>query len=179
MSTNSPVESDSDIPISSKESYSLLNFILIIIIGPVTNYFLVVLVTNGIEWISSELWRLAVEWPDLIYVGAILGGLGGGFITLGELLLDRKNIRPITAPNLISSDLAYIMMIIGITYLLEVLVEMVFIQMLLFCLEIVFFLVFGRNLAKYTLNPPKDDRKEDIVNPNQESETHETFSVEE
>ncbi len=179
MSNNLPIEADDNLPNSAKEHYSFLNLILLIAIGPITSYFLVLLVTNGIEWISLELWRLAVEWPDQIYIGAILGGLGGGFMALVEVLLDRREIRLITAPNLLSSDLAYITMIIAISYILEILVEMVFIQVILFCLEIAFFLVFSRNLAKYTLNPPKNNQKKAPLYPNQDSETFETFLEEE
>ncbi|NHJ02386.1 MAG: hypothetical protein EAX86_09650 [Candidatus Heimdallarchaeota archaeon] len=178
MTSNLPIEDKETALMVQPKKPSYLNILLSVLIAPITSYFLIVLITSGIEFISLELWQLKVVWPSVIFLGAVIGGFGGGMLVVIEAVLNMKKLRPITPPDLLSSDLAYISIIIGITYILEMIVEMIFLQVLLFLLEIALFFVFSRNLAKFTLIPPRKEAKKDISSLNLNSEDLGSYSEE-
>ena len=62
-------------------------------------------------------------------------------------------------PQLLSSDLLYISLLIILTYVLEFLSESFILHGIFFMLEIGIFIIIGRNISKYTMERPNKQRE--------------------
>ncbi|MHA2347386.1 MAG: hypothetical protein ACXACP_11765, partial [Candidatus Hodarchaeales archaeon] len=142
-------------------------------IPPIVGYFIVLFLTSAFNLIATQLWTLPVIWPNMLYIGGILGGLIGGSIALYEISLYHKKERSITRGTLFSSDLYYIGTLMFLTYVLEFLSEHILMQIILFLLEVSLFAIIGWNLTKLLLetDPPQQKvQSHDItVSPSEET----------
>jgi len=150
---------DSDKQQSRLKKTPWLNYIFALLTGPVTCYFIVLLLTSGIRIITKEQWpNNLIRWPIVLFYGGILGGLIGGIILCWEIWMDYSDKKPITPPQLLSSDLLYLFALFLLVYLLEFLSESISLQGLFFILYIAFFLVIGRNIGKSVLEKPETQK---------------------
>jgi len=146
---------DSDKQQSRLKKIPWFNYVLALLTGPVSCYFIVLLFTSGIGIITRETWPNIIRWPIALFYGGVLGGLIGGIILCWEIWMDYSDKKAITPPQLLSSDLLYIFVLFLLTYLLEFLSESISLQGLFFILYIAFFLVIGRNIGKYSMEKPE------------------------
>lgn len=150
---------------ASSKDIPWVSFAYVLLVAPVSCYFILLLLTSGIGFIARENWPSnVIIWPQALFVGGILGGFLGGGIVCWEIWMNYANDRPITPPQLLSSDLLYIGVLFILTYLLEFLSESLSLQGLFFILEAAFFLVIGRNISKYMLEKP-NTQKEQVESP--------------
>lgn len=147
-----PTKILTDIPLGTM-GYTLL-------VAPVSSVIIILFITSALAFIARENWaNNVIIWPSVLYIGAILGGLIGGIVVCWEIWMSHSNNRPISNPQLLSSDLFYIALLIILTYVLEFLSESFILQGIFFMLEIGLFIVVGRNISKYTLEKPNDQEK--------------------
>lgn len=150
---------DSDKQQSRLKKIPWFNYALALLTGPVSCYFIVLLFTSGIRIITRETWPdNLIRWPLALFYGGILGGLIGGIILCWEIWMDYSDKKPITPPQLLSSDLLYLFVLFLLIYLLEFLSESISLQGLFFILYIAFFLVIGRNIGKSVLEKPETQK---------------------
>ncbi|MFX1505416.1 MAG: hypothetical protein ACFFDC_04790 [Promethearchaeota archaeon] len=146
---------DDDNPNESSENSEEIsqgNLVLAVILAPLTSLCLVILITNGIQFIAQEQWPgIPILWPPVLYLGGIVGGAIGGIVTLIEIRTIVNQNQPLTPVQLFSSDLFYLTLLMLLTYVLELLSENLIFQGMLFILEIAFFVVIGRNISRKSL----------------------------
>lgn len=161
---------DSDKQQSRLKKIPWVNYTFALLTGPVSCYFIVLLFTSGIGIITRDTWPINfIRWPIALFYGGILGGLIGGIILCWEIWMDYSDKKPITPPQLLSSDLLYLFVLFLLIYLLEFLSESISLQSLFFILYIAFFLVIGRNIGKYAIEKP--ETRKDILDVSSESKT--------
>ncbi|PWI49215.1 hypothetical protein CEE45_02420 [Candidatus Heimdallarchaeota archaeon B3_Heim] len=130
---------------------NVLNVIIALLIPAVVGYFTVLLITSVFTFISRELWSIPVVWPGILYYGGLIGGVFGGIIAIVEVALFHHKNRQISSGKIIPSDLYYIGVLALFTYVLEFFSESLLLQVVLFILELGFFLVLGWNISKLSL----------------------------
>ena len=143
------------------------NYVIDLLNWPLRCYLIVFLFTSGIGIITRETWPNIIRWPIALFYGGVLGGLIGGIILCWEIWMDYSDKKAITPPQLLSSDLLYLLVLFLLTYLLEFLSESISLQGLFFILYIAFFLVIGRNIGKYSMEKP--ETRKDILDLSSES----------
>jgi membrane protein implicated in regulation of membrane protease activity len=149
----------SDSPIISAKKVTFWDMALAIIIAPITSFFIILLLTNVINFISREDWDLPIIWPPELFIAGLIGGFIGGIITFWEIRMVQNNKRDLIPGKLFSPDLLYIGGLAVLTYFLEILSESLLLQGLLFLLEIAWFIVLGWNISKLSLERPKKEEK--------------------
>jgi len=141
------------------------DFITSLIISTASCLAIIFFLTNIIEFIARQepTWTtIKINWPSILYLGAIIGGMVGTGITYIELKLWQEDNYSITPGKIASNDLVYIVLLFIMTYSLEILSESLILQGIMYLLEIGFFIVLSRNITKLTLEKPKEDIAEEI-----------------
>lgn len=146
---------DDDNPTESSElseEISQGSLLLAIISAPLISICIVILITNGIQFIAQEQWAgVPILWPPVLYLGGIVGGTIGGIVTFIEIRTIINQNQRLSSVPLLSSDLFYLTLLMLLTYVLELLSENLLFQGMLFILEIAFFVVIGRNISRKSL----------------------------
>ena len=130
---------------------NVLNIVIALLIPTAVGYLSIVLITNLFTFISRELWTYSVIWPEVLYTGGLIGGILGGILAIAEVALFHYKNYDITSGETLSSDLYYIGVLIVFTYVLEFFSESLLLQIVLFLLEVGFFMVLGWNMSKLSL----------------------------
>lgn len=140
-------------------------------LAPLSSFSIVLILTNVINLISRQEFDEPIIWPQLVFIGAILGGSLGALIAYWEIRISQKNNQSMRPGKILSIDLAYIFGLAGLIYLLEIISESLILQGLLFLCEIAWFTVLGLNISKVTFEIPskgneskKDPENEKIEN---------------
>ncbi|MFX0150832.1 MAG: hypothetical protein ACFFAJ_08640 [Candidatus Hodarchaeota archaeon] len=145
--------------IKSLSKVTFWNVALAFISAPITNFMVIVFITNIITFISREDWNLPIIWPPELFIAGIIGGLIGGVITLWEIRMVQANKRDIIPGQLFPPDLLYIGGLAVLTYFLEIISENLLILILLFLLEIAWFVILGWNISKVFLGELEKQEK--------------------
>jgi hypothetical protein len=140
-----------EIHIKSLSKVTFWNIALAFISASITSFMVIVFVTNVITFISREDWDLPIIWPPELFIAGIIGGLIGGIVTLWEIRMVQANKRDLIPGQLFSSDLLYIGGLAVLTYCLEIFSESLLVQIVLFLLEIAWFVILGWNISKVFL----------------------------
>ncbi|MFX0173894.1 MAG: hypothetical protein ACFE9L_18575 [Candidatus Hodarchaeota archaeon] len=148
-----------EIHIKSLTKVTFWNMVLAFISAPITSFMVIVFITNVITFISREDWNLPIIWPPELFIAGIIGGLIGGFITLLEIMMVQANKRDLIPGQLFPPDLLYIGGLAVLTYFLEIISESLLIQILLFLLEIAWFVILGWNISKVFLGGQEKQEK--------------------
>ena len=143
---------------------NVLNVIIALLIPTAVGYLSIVLITNLFTFISRDLWSISVNWPEILYLGGLLGGLFGGIIAITEVALFHYKKRKINSGKTLPSDLYYIGVLAVFTYVLEFFSESSLLQIVLFLLELGFFVVLGWNMSKLSLETRISLKKEPVLN---------------
>lgn len=134
------------------QSITPTNVAIALLIPPIIGFLIVFLITNLFELAAKELWpSLPVIWPEVLYYGGIFGGALGGIVAIAEIIMYHSHNRQLTPGKIFPPDLYYIGGIIFLTYALEFLSESQLLQVILFLLELLFFVVIGWNISKILL----------------------------
>lgn len=144
------------------EEYSLWNLGQVTVMASLSSFLIVLAFTTVVSLISRELWSEMIIWPPALFVGGALGGGIGGILASWEIRTAINEDSPITPAQLFPPDLFYLSLLVLLTYVLEMLSESIFLQILLFILEIAWFVVIGRNISKFALKITETPEKFDI-----------------
>ncbi|MFX0015409.1 MAG: hypothetical protein ACFE98_12530 [Candidatus Hermodarchaeota archaeon] len=148
---------------SDSEDISPWQITLAIVLAPFTSAVLVIFATEVIDLISQEQWaNVPIIWPPLLYIGGIVGGTIGGFVALMELRSVQYKNSALRPTKLFSPDIFYLGLLITLTFMLEMLSESELLQGLLFILEVLFFIVIGRNISRKSLEISSTSEETDI-----------------
>ena len=159
---------ETEITENKPETYTLtdiplLNLILAMLIAPISGFLIVLFITSLIGVVSRELWSLQILWPPLLFVGGVVGGIIGAIMVCGEIWLVKDEKMEIIEPQIISPDLFYIGGLALIVYILEILSESIFLQGILFILEIGWFSILCWNLSKSVLEEYFTKKEEQVI----------------
>ena len=103
-----------------------------------------------------------IIWPPALFVGGTLGGGIGGIVASWEIRAAINENSAITPFQLFPPDLFYLSLLVLLTYVLEMISESIIFQILLFVLEIAWFVVIGRNISKLVLKVSETTENSDI-----------------
>ncbi|MHA2244666.1 MAG: hypothetical protein ACXADY_06820 [Candidatus Hodarchaeales archaeon] len=157
-------------PKTPSESISPWNLAIAIVSAPLSSFLIVSFFTLGLNVISQEQWPSStIFWPQLIYVGGIIGGTIGGSVVYWETRIIKSKNSSLSPAQLFSPDLFYLGLLFTLTYVLEMLSENLVLQGILFILEIAWFAVIGRNISKKILEIQEKIEDSDIQNKDSET----------
>lgn len=145
-----------------------INPIFAIIFTCISSFIIVFFIIGIFDYLARQepsFSSLPVIWPALIYVGAVLGSLLGGIIAYWEIWRWISNEITFTPGKLASTDLVYVLGLFILTYILEVFSESIILQGIMFLLELVFFMVWGRNIVKIISEIPQ--KRKDLHEPSE------------
>ena len=157
-------------PTTPSKSIFPWNLAIAIVLAPLSSFLIVSFFTIAINVISRELWSSSsIIWPQLIYVGGIIGGTIGGIVVYWEIRIAQSKNSSLSPVQLFPPDLFYLGLLFTLTYVLEMLSESLILQGFLFLLEIAWFVVIGRNISKKTLETSEKTEDSDIQNTDSET----------
>ncbi|MCK4848204.1 MAG: hypothetical protein KAT16_04195 [Candidatus Heimdallarchaeota archaeon] len=151
------LEDKSNKHILSYRGVNLISITVALLIPSIAGFSIVLLITSSFDVIAKQLWSLPVIWPEVLYLGGLLGGFFGGMLGIWEISMFHGKKREIKAGKILSPDLYYIITLMGFTYILQFISDSQVPQSILFFLEIGFFLIIGWNLSKILLETETKD----------------------
>ncbi|MFW9855333.1 MAG: hypothetical protein ACFFFG_09730 [Candidatus Thorarchaeota archaeon] len=113
-----------------------------------TNMALVFFFTSILTVISTWEWSNSLLWPQEFYIAGFLGGFIGGGYTYYEIKKSIQQNHKLKPGTVMSSDLLYIIGVLGVVYFLNFLSESSLLYGLFFVIVILWFTVFAQNVIK-------------------------------
>ncbi|MFW9778451.1 MAG: hypothetical protein ACFFE8_06305 [Candidatus Heimdallarchaeota archaeon] len=124
------------------------DFVIAITTASVTNVSIVFFIISILTVISAWEWSNRLLWPEQLYIAGFLGGLIGGSLAYYEIKKSIQLNHELNAGTVISSDLLYILGVMGVVYFLDFLSESSILQGLFFAIVVLWFTVFAQNVIK-------------------------------